>query len=88
MKAWKHHIAEHFLNDSIPADKNGAGKGGTVFTDWDKMVEYLKKDGRNWYAAEINVEKDELLFEFGNGYMATILVNKSSLDGFVPLKLN
>ena len=87
MKAWKHHVAKHFINGSNPTHPNGAGKGGTIFLDWSEMVKYLKNDGRDWYVAEIEVEENELLFEFRNDYMATILVNRTSDEGFVPIEL-
>lgn len=82
--AWKHHIAEHFEDGLCPTHPNGAGAGGTVFIDYKKMIEYLKADGRRWYVAELQLDNDPLLFEFGNDWMATILVDKSSYAGFKP----
>lgn len=85
--AWKHHIAEHFVNGIIPTHPNGAGKGGTIFIDYEKMVKYLKEDGRDWYIAELNLENEPLLLEFNNDYMATIQRNCQSELGFKPLIL-
>ena len=81
---WKHHISEHFENGLCPTSPNGAGKGGTVFTDYSKMIEYLKKDGRRWHIAELELKNEPLIFEFGNNYMATIPFDKISTHGFKP----
>jgi hypothetical protein len=83
---WKHHLSENFENGT-PTHPNGAGAGGTVFTDYDKMIEYLKKDGRHWHIAEILLENEPLIFEFDNDWMATIPFNKLSNTGFKPLIL-
>ena len=82
--AWKHHIAEHFENGSCPTHPNGAGKGGTIFIDYQEMIKYLKEDGRYWYVAELMLENEPLIFEFGNDYMATIQRNCRSEHGFSP----
>lgn len=84
-KAWKHHISENFSkNKSL---KNGAGKGGTIFLNYEKMIEYLKKDGRDWHIAELELNNDPVKLEFNNDWMATILINKKSITGFMALKL-
>lgn len=83
--AWKHHIAEHFENGLCVTHPNGAGKGATVFTDYQKMIEYLNDDGRKWYVAELKLENELLNFEFGNDYMATIKSNCLSEEGFKPI---
>lgn len=85
MKAWKHHISEHFEDGGTPTSPNGAGAGGTIFLDYDKMICYLKEDGREWHVAELEVYEDELLFEFNCNWMATILCNRLSKIGFVKL---
>jgi|TARA_R110000751_G_scaffold15422_4_gene50027 hypothetical protein len=82
---WKHHISEHFKDGTLTTD-GGAGVGGTVFMDYEKMVEYLKKDGREWYVAELEVDETELEFNFKQNYMATILVNRISKTGYKPIK--
>lgn len=82
--AWKHHISEHFENGSCPTHPNGAGKGATIFTDYNKMLDYLKQDGRRWHVAELKLENEPLIFEFGNDYMATIQNNCLSEQGFKP----
>lgn len=83
--AWKHHLAEDFENGTCPTHPNGAGKGSTIFTDYDKMLRYLKRDGRRWYVAELVLDFEVIQYGFGNSYMATILSNKSSKEGFKPL---
>ena len=82
--AWKHHISEHFESGSCPANLNGAGKGATIFIDYNKMIEYLKKDGRHWHVAELKLQNELLVFEFGNNYMATIQSSCLSDQGFKP----
>lgn len=85
-KAWKHHIAADYENwdNSIPT---GAAYGSTIFTNYDKMLDYLRTDGRHWAVAELDLEDATLLFEFGNDYMATILQNSLSKEGFKPIFL-
>lgn len=85
MLAYKHHISEHFEEDPSLVFDNGAGKGGTVFLDYDKMVDYLMNDGRRWHICTLEVNINELKFEFNNDWMATILVNKKAIDYFKPL---
>jgi len=82
---WKHHISEHFENGNIPLSA-GAGAGGTVFTNYNKMLEYLKRDGRDWHVTELEVDESEIDFNFKNNYMATILVDKFSKSGFKKIK--
>jgi len=83
-QAWKHHISEYFVKDNYKKYPSGAGKGGTIFTDYDKMLDYLNKDGRRWHIAELNLQNEPLLFEFGNSYMATIQRDFLSEKGFEP----
>jgi hypothetical protein len=81
MKAWKHHIAEHFEDDSVNWDA-GAAAGATIFLDYDFMIQYLKKDGRRWCVAELSVEKNEILYDFKNKEMVTLTVNKNTVTQF------
>jgi hypothetical protein len=85
--AWKHHIAKDFEKGLAPIE-GGAGKGGTIFFDYDKMVEYLKDDGREWYVAKLELDHDPVKFNFGCDYMGTILINKLSKEGFKPVNMN
>ncbi len=85
MTVWKHHISSDF-KDGISRN-NGAGNGATVFLDYQKMIEVLKKDGRKWSVAELKVKKSELLFDRQEKYMATILVDRASKEGFKPIEL-
>jgi len=80
--AWKHHIAEHFENGVCLTHPNGAGKGATIFTNYQKMIDYLKQDGRRWYTIKLKFKNEPLLFEFGNDYMATIQRDIISPDRF------
>lgn len=48
------------------------------------MVEYLLGDGRKWYAAELDLVDEPLLFVYEDDNMADILRNKLSEKGFVP----
>lgn len=83
--AWKHHISEHFENSKCETIPNGAGKGGTIFIDYEKMINYLKEDGRNWHIAELNLFNEPLIFKFKNKWMANITKNIHSEKGFKKL---
>ena len=85
MKAWKHHIAEHFEEDPSLCRNNGAGAGATIFTDFAAMKDHLEQTGRRWYVAELEVEEDEI--SRINADMATILVYKDAVSEFKPLEM-
>lgn len=80
--AYKHHISEHFNGSD---SHNGAGAGGTIFLDYEKMLRYLKADGRKWHVAELCLRDCPIRFDFENDYMATILVDWASESGFYPI---
>ena len=80
--AWKHHISEDFNDNNI---SNGAGKGGTIFIDYEKMLNYLKEDGRNWHIAELNLYNEPLIFKFKDKWMANVTRNILSNKGFKKL---
>ena len=84
-KAWKHHISEHF--SGTDSDGNGARAGGAIFLDYEKMLEYLKRDGRQWHICELNLQECPILFDFENDYVATILIDWVSESGFYPICL-
>lgn len=83
---WKHHIAEHFEDGTVLTDASPA-IGSTVFTNYNSMVNYLKRDGRRWYIAELDVDETEIE-PFENEYMATIKVIKKPKKEFKYLCLN
>lgn len=87
-KAWKHHIASDFIYKLSPTSPNGAGKGGTIFLDFDKMLDYLKCDGREWYIAELSLSETPITFDFGCDYMATIQTDLLSEEGFFHINLH
>jgi hypothetical protein len=80
--AWKHHISEHFENYE---EFGGAGKGGTIFIDYNKMLNYLKEDGRNWHIAELNLYNEPLIFKFKDKWMANVTRDIHSDKGFKKL---
>jgi hypothetical protein len=84
MRAWKHHLKAPYLH-SQDVFRIGAGAGGAVFLDYDKMLQYLKQDSNEYEVAEIEVALDELRFDYGNDWMATILVDRFSSTGFQPI---
>ena len=85
-KAGKHHIAEHFESGKMP--KNcGAAKGSTIFTNYDKMIEYLTLDGRRWYILELELVNEPVLYEFGCDHIATISRDIYGKGGFKYLNL-
>ena len=77
---WKHHIAKDFQDGTLITDAYPA-IGSTVFTDYDLMIDYLKRDGRRWYIAELDVDETEIEI-LENGYMATIKVIKKPKEEF------
>lgn len=82
---YKHHISEHFESGECPLFPNGVGKGGTVFLDYNFMIDYLKKTNKKWHIAKIELNNEPLLFEFDSELMATTLRSHSSFTGFYPL---
>lgn len=84
-KAWKHHISEHFVG--LVDNRNGAGAGATIFLDYNKMLEFLKRDGRKWHIAELDLQNCPIRFDFNCDYMATILIDWPSVSGFRPIIL-
>jgi len=85
MRAWKHHISQHFIDDPSLLSKNGPAAGATIFLDYQFMKEFLLRDGRDWHICEFEVEEEELSRDFGGKPMATILINKDSIGPFRPL---
>ncbi len=85
-RAWKHHISEDFLTGKCPID-GGAGEGGTIFTDYSEMIKYLRADGREWHIAELDLRNENIIFEFGNFYMATVTRDIPSKEGFKHVDL-
>jgi len=86
IRVWKHHIAKDYEINGVPTIGNGVGKGGTVFTDFDKMKDWLAhNDTRKFYFAPITMCKDELDFEFDVPFMATSLVQRTSDGPFAPV---
>ena len=77
---WKHHIAKDFEDGTLITDAYPA-IDSTVFTDYDLMIDYLKRDGRRWYIAELDVDETEIEI-LENGYMATIKVIKKPKEEF------
>lgn len=80
--AWKHHISEDFNDNNL---SSGAGKGGTIFIDYEKMLNYLKEDGRNWHIAELNLYNEPLIFKFKDKWMANVTRDILSDKGFKKL---
>jgi len=72
-EAWKHHEYK-----DCDGTTTGAAKGGTIFTNYDKMLEYLTtvEKERKWTVAKIELNDDPIHYEFDNDYMATLLVDK------------
>lgn len=87
-KAWKHHKASNFISGSSQPHPNGAGAGGTIFLDYERMLEYFGSDVAQWWVCELELQNDPIRFDFGNTPMVTILVNKPSKEGFKPIKLS
>ena len=71
--AWKHH-----LSSQVKPHYEGAGAGATIFTDYSVMLEYLKKDGRDWHIAELYLIDAPIRYDFKNKNMVTILCDAAS----------
>ena len=84
-RVWKHCWAGHFLNGTCKRDATILSRG-TVFTDYDSMLLYLHKTGRDWYIAELDVDETEIEM-YQNGYMATIMVDKKPTVEFRSIKI-
>ena len=83
MKVWKHHVSEHFEENPKLLHNNGVGIGGTVFTDYDKMKEYLKQDPRRFHVVELEMEPYEI--KMINDFMGVSLVRRISKTDFKPM---
>ncbi len=85
MILWKHHVSKDF--PSGRQENSGVGEGGLLHEDLGKLIDYCRKDGRDWSIARIeciqaDVEPDNQL---GPGWYKarhTII----SQEGFIPLE--
>lgn len=80
-KAWKHHLTKQ-----VKEWYEGAGKGATIFLDYDFMVKYLKEDGREWSVAELELKDTPIRYDFLSKGMVTILCDAAS-GPFIPIDL-
>lgn len=86
MIVWKHHIAEDYEKNGVPTLGNGVGVGGTVFLDFNRMVDWLKQnDKRAFYVAPIDMNVSELEFNQPETFMADSRVKKISVGPFAPI---
>lgn len=87
-KAWKHHVAEHFEKDpGLLGPGNGAGAGGTIYLDYEYMLQQLRTDKRRWYVAELDLVDEPLVFTSTITERATTTRDIESREGFKPLQL-
>lgn len=84
----EHHLSEHFIETPNLASNNGAGYGATIFLDYDKMIEYLKEDGRTWHICELDLCDNYVDYIFDNTYMVKLLESMSSKLEYFPLNLD
>lgn len=90
MTIWKVHIAKHFEDDPSLANdpENGPGYGATVFLNYEKMIGYLKRGiVQKWFVCESEVDSWFLQFDYEVDWIATILCDVGSKEGFKPLIL-
>lgn len=84
MILWKHHVSKDFPDGRSP--NSGAGNGGHLHEDLGALIDYCRKDGREWSLARLeckdgDVEPDQKL---GSGwYKARHPI--ISQEGFIPL---
>tara|TARA_B100001778_G_scaffold334952_1_gene349453 strand:- start:500 stop:2074 length:1575 start_codon:yes stop_codon:yes gene_type:complete len=84
---WKHHIAEDFEQDPSLLYDNGVGSGGTVFTDFGKMVNWLSgNDKRRFYVVPIVMNSKDLEFDPSIPFMATSRIEQKSPYRFAPIE--
>lgn len=83
--AWKHHIAQHFKNDPTLIYNNYADAGGTIFTNFDRMKEYLESNtSEEYYVAPIIVYEDQI--SYINEHEYKLLYNIPIIGNFAPIK--
>ena len=87
MRVYKHHISSHFEEDPTLLHNNGAGRGGTVFLNFQKMLERLSKSQQDWHYCELDVEEYEIQRNNQDPDLATILVNKKADGSFKSLPM-
>jgi len=84
MRAWKHHLSEHFEADPSLLKNNGAGVGATIFLNYDVMCSRLNEDGRRFHAAELFVRSEDIVMI--DKFTATCLVSVLADGDFRPLR--
>ena len=83
MIVWKHHVSKDFENGFSP--NNGAGVGGTVQDDLNKLIDYCEKDGREWSIARLECQPEDLE-PLGDGWYDA-KKDIISEQGFMPLEV-
>lgn len=69
-RAWKHHRVEDF--DRNPLKYANASKGGTIFLDYDKMIQYLKMLGGHWYICELILQDELVCLNHNQSWMVDV----------------
>jgi len=84
---YKHHIASDFIKDPSLCSNNGGGKGGTVFFEYDYMIEFLRVHCGNikWYYCVLDVEPFDIIKI--NENIAQLKKDVPSIIDFKPLNL-
>lgn len=62
MILWKPHVSKDFCN-GYRLENAGVGKGGNMHEDLGKLIEFLKRDGREWSIAKIECNEEEIELE-------------------------
>ncbi len=88
LNLWKHHVSEHFPSGYTPKGRiDGAGVGGHMQENLAQLIEYLRKEGRQWSIAKIECELTDVIpdLTIGNGWYKA-LRDLPSQEGFMPLE--
>ena len=79
-KAWKLHIASDFIANGVPLSPNGVGAGGSVYLDYNKMIDSLDGDYVTYYYCGLDLIDAPITMD--NDFIATIHCNWRSIEGF------
>ena len=86
MILWKHHIKEDYPKG---VTVTGVGKGGHLHEDLSHLIDYLKKDGREWTVARIECADRDVIPDQNQGtgwYKAVHDIPLKGEDKFISLE--
>ena len=84
--AWKHHLSADFENHPELLKNNGAGEGATVFINYQFMLNYLKRTGKKWHIARLELNNCPVDVGHESPDMITILKPVKAIENFHPVR--